>query len=1143
VPACHMRKVISMGFITRLFTIASCVLFASVACRAAGAAPVQFEVRLTTPASARVAMPVTISGPAVPLLRALGLSGDPAGYQLRVHEGATEIPAQWDAHEGKVACSWIAPQKTERERAFRLTVEPAKKDAAAGGVTVSETPETVTVDTGLLRVVHSKKDGGFPTSITFLPDGGTFQEFQLNDRVHSRALNRGYFLRNDPQPEVTVESAGPVQAVIRVRARYLDGEGKAPEAGTAATYRYIYYAGLPIFRVEADITQEKIAIWDELHFLEWHFKHDFFTRFALAEPKDEEPRVVEFTNTKKSTSSRGWGALLNDRITFALSAGHQLVYDGLSDYGRYIHGPWIYNWDTASRSFAATIYAGPSETTPQALAETVMPWVRGGQATASIRVPALEARLARAGAQVKPEDAAGRWLLQYAARSTRSLDSLGSALQLLAKIEARKPAPARSGAQVTIEELPDVKVATDGVLAIGFRREATGWALCSLYHVPTGHEFLDSLTTPPVIWQARLRRPDGKTIDTLAGGPASITVDRAGLPRRLVLRLSWPGELSPTASITLDAGTGLSRWRFSAAKPEGERALWEVDFPVLSGLGSREHPERDTAAVPRSWGQAFPNPTVTLSRHSVNYPSAGWTMQYALLYHGNSGLYLGVHDPRAYSKCFTMETLHDAAGGNLAWRVTHYVPDMGKPGQGWAAPYDAIVGTYTGDWYEGSRIYRRFAETTPWLSKGLLAKRKDVGTAIRPLAIWMLASGGPDTVVPQVKQFHEFFNVPMGVHWYNWHQIPFDDNYPHYFPTKPGFREGVAELKALGIAVMPYINGRLWDTDTADWPDAKPSSAMRADGENYVEEYGSKQKLAPMCPTTPLWQQKMKETVLRLVREEGVSGVYLDQITAARPALCYNPTHGHPLGGGYHWWSGYRKLLGDIRAELARTHPTAFLTSENNSEPWTDLLEGHLTWTPPLGDLVPMYGVVYGGYAYPFGRQMNRAALDDRNGAAIEFATQFLWGGQLAWLGNIILEPKYRPEAEYLRLLAQTRAQCIPYLAEGEMLKPPAIVTPVPEITGKTIWGPHTVVDTVPAVQAVAWRAVDGSVAFFLTNLSTEAQSFTWEIDFARHRLGKAAVITPLGAKEGTRVVGPRLRRKETLPGRGVLSLIARPVK
>ena len=42
VPACHMRKVISMGFITRLFTITSCVLFASVACRARGAAPVQF---------------------------------------------------------------------------------------------------------------------------------------------------------------------------------------------------------------------------------------------------------------------------------------------------------------------------------------------------------------------------------------------------------------------------------------------------------------------------------------------------------------------------------------------------------------------------------------------------------------------------------------------------------------------------------------------------------------------------------------------------------------------------------------------------------------------------------------------------------------------------------------------------------------------------------------------------------------------------------------------------------------------------------------------------------------------------------------------------------------------------------------------
>jgi hypothetical protein len=30
--------------------------------------------------------------------------------------------------------------------------------------------------------------------------------------------------------------------------------------------------------------------------------------------------------------------------------------------------------------------------------------------------------------------------------------------------------------------------------------------------------------------------------------------------------------------------------------------------------------------------------------------------------------------------------------------------------------------------------------------------------------------------------------------------------------SKPGFAEGVRELQKAGVRVMPYINGRLWDT-------------------------------------------------------------------------------------------------------------------------------------------------------------------------------------------------------------------------------------------------------------------------------------------------------------------------------------------
>ena len=54
--------------------------------------------------------------------------------------------------------------------------------------------------------------------------------------------------------------------------------------------------------------------------------------------------------------------------------------------------------------------------------------------------------------------------------------------------------------------------------------------------------------------------------------------------------------------------------------------------------------------------------------------------------------------------------------------------------------------------------------------------------------------------------------VPAGFRWYNWHQIPLDNDYPHYFPAKDGFAPGVAELKTAGVFVMPCINGRLWDS-------------------------------------------------------------------------------------------------------------------------------------------------------------------------------------------------------------------------------------------------------------------------------------------------------------------------------------------
>ena len=54
--------------------------------------------------------------------------------------------------------------------------------------------------------------------------------------------------------------------------------------------------------------------------------------------------------------------------------------------------------------------------------------------------------------------------------------------------------------------------------------------------------------------------------------------------------------------------------------------------------------------------------------------------------------------------------------------------------------------------------------------------------------------------------------TPIGYHVYNWHKIPFNNDYPHFMPAKESFKKGLKELKKHDIRVMPYTNVLLWDT-------------------------------------------------------------------------------------------------------------------------------------------------------------------------------------------------------------------------------------------------------------------------------------------------------------------------------------------
>src|SRR5690606_8626833 len=113
------------------------------------------------------------------------------------------------------------------------------------------------------------------------------------------------------------------------------------------------------------------------------------------------------------------------------------------------------------------------------------------------------------------------------------------------------------------------------------------------------------------------------------------------------------------------------------------------------------------------------------------------------------------------------------------------------------------------------------------------------------------------------------------------------------------------------------INGRLWDINARSWTErnaeryAVKHSAERVAPRQlvpYLEDYGSGQKLSPMCIATSFWRETLVELCRRIVHELGCDGVYLDQIAAEKAELCCNREHGHPLGGGGWWLDGYRQL-------------------------------------------------------------------------------------------------------------------------------------------------------------------------------------------------------------------------------------------
>lgn len=1019
--------------------------------------------------------------------------------------GALEpVAAQLDPLAGgRARLTVLLPPDTPAGARLRLQAAQADPVAPMGGtVSVRTEDARIVVDTGVFEVVHDPAvNAGLPSRVLFHETGAAFEGFFLNDRVYTASV--GAFTLRHGQGAVRAVASGPLEAIIEVAAPYLSG-GVAPPSNPRVTYRFRYRAGSPAVEVRADCVQDQPFPWDELHVVEWHFPSRPLPQWAAGPPTLHGANEVD----NESRIGARWGCLTDGAHVFGIIGDHVRLYSGTPTYGSYVHGPWR-AWKSLETSDRATVWLDARPGAIERLDEVAeSPATPGRSRMSTPEIEELRARVTAAVAALAPGPARG----MAAWRLSRIVDPARWTSTPLPESRARLDTLAADIAAGRADADPFEDGALhNGAMGALFAEADAGAGLLSLYSLEREREFV-AQGGPAALWRMTVEDADG----------AAQTVDNTSIGFRASARcsgaeatLQWTG-LDALEGLTVTVAAKLDGPRLAMRLDVDNRAealsVIEVVFPDLRLGPIGDSPDDDHVLVPTVSGAVWPAPLVKGVSAVADYPSGWGTMQFGAHYDGDAGLYVAIHDPVAANKVYRVA--RDADGPCLRVTVGWPAADASRMGNAFAMPGDAVLEFFAGDWFDAAQVYRDWARREArWWPHPEHPARPDIPAWMRAICVWGRPDGyARDAVAPTVR-FAEYMGVPTAVHWYNWHVVPFDDDYPHYFPAKEGFAEGVAAMQQAGVRVMPYINGRLWDDDTEDFLTvALPAATKGRDGAYYIERYGSGQDLVPMCPTQDLWRDKVQEIVLRLLGPEcNVDGVYIDQVAAAGPRLCHDAAHGHPLGGG-HWWTtqGYWPMLEELNAVIDRDLPEKMLTTECNAEPYTHLFDGYLTWHYQYQHAVPAFAAVYGGKVLSFGRAYNGGDTQahlSRSGQAL------VWGEQLGWTPVSFIDS--HPEAAaHLRRCARVRYHLLDYLAEGRMERPPRVSGAIPDITSDWAWSGHWPV-TVSALQSGAWRAPDGSLAVIFANTVNEPLAFTWHFDPQTYGLPSGERATERVTEEG----------------------------
>lgn len=683
-------------------------------------------------------------------------------------------------------------------------------------------------------------------------------------------------------------------------------------------------------------------------------------------------------------------------------------------------------------------------------------------------------------------------------------------------------------------------------LRVGLRRDGSKIWLAHLVDKKDGFDFLADDTAECPLWEITFCAKDATITTAFRGGASGLPVDFRGRNGDFVsvdslssggeiswkhgggdsksLALSWKNIRLPDNSmarvqvtVEMDKDRKVSFWYITVDSGSKKYTPWAVRFVGVRGLQRAPDKKNEFVLIPAGVGLRDPAPLEDCAIEWM-YPSAcmGIQMSAYLLANQNKGFFTACYDPKANTKKFRFSI--ESGVRSHYWE--HYPENMGASQQEYRVPYPVVLGVFDGDWFEASQIYKEWAIHQFWAARGKMSETKDIPQWFKDMHMWKRPDGDPLSMKKNMGEFRDWLNTPFCVQWYCWNTVPFDALYPDFFPARPGFSEAVAEMQEKGIRIFPYINGLLCDPKSDTWKEgAEKWVSKTVEGKMY--QYPEKKNFWSyhMCPSTKFWQDKIHSVALRLGSEAAPSGVYFDCVGGMDTKLCFDKTHGHPLGGGHYWYEGFRSMLKKIRKDYREKVPDAAFATELMAEPLIDVFDGVLMCTIDSPRLIPLFQAIYGEYIVTFGRGERwedweqDGCFENREAEAFTFGQQLGHQvGRKATGGsseNFELDPQYKERSAFFKELIAARRAAAKFLVYGRMATPLRLKEKVPMVS---LLGTYKVFGGEAAIKPVlyhsTWVDQAGHVGLVFVNSSREDVNVSYNLDPAKYGFRPGKKIT-----------------------------------